>query len=102
MPGPPEALDVVRHTTPAEMAQAHARHFGMDNVEFAIGPVIDEGFYYDFALPRRLTPEDLPAIEKVMETIKEERLPIVREEAKDREDALAKIRGDRAKSKFKQ
>jgi threonyl-tRNA synthetase len=84
------------------MAQAVARHFGMDNVEFAIGPVIEEGFYYDFDLPRRLTPEDLPAIEKIMEQIREERLPIARVEAKDRDDALATIRGDRAKSKFKQ
>jgi threonyl-tRNA synthetase len=102
MPGTAEGLDVLRHTTAHVMAQAVARHFGMDSVEFAIGPVIDEGFYYDFDLPRRLTPEDLPAIEKIMGQIKDERIPIVREEAKDRDDALAKIRGDRAKSKFKQ
>jgi threonyl-tRNA synthetase len=102
MPGTPEGLEVLRHTTAHVMAQAVARHFGVDSVEFAIGPVIDEGFYYDFDLPRRLTPEDLPAIEKIMGEIKDERLPIVREEARDRDDALAKIRGDRAKSKFKQ
>jgi len=102
MPGTPEGLDVLRHTTAHVMAQAVARHFGIDNVEFAIGPVIDEGFYYDFDLPRRLTPEDLPAIEKIMGQIKDERIQIVREEAKDRDDALAKIKSDRAKSKFKQ
>jgi threonyl-tRNA synthetase len=102
MPGTPEGLDVLRHTTAHVMAQAVARHFGLDNVEFAIGPVIDEGFYYDFDLPRRLTPEDLPAIEKLMEQIRDERLPIQRVEAKDRDEALATIRSDRAKSKFKQ
>jgi threonyl-tRNA synthetase len=102
MPGTPEGLDVLRHTTAHVMAQAVARHFGMDNVEFAIGPVIDEGFYYDFDLPRRLTPEDLPAIEKIMGEIKDERLPISRIEAANRDEALATIRGDRAKSKFKQ
>ena len=102
MPGTPEALDVLRHTTAHVMAQAVARHFGMDQVEFAIGPTIEEGFYYDFDLPRRLTPEDLPVIEKIMEKIREERLPVVREEAKDKDEALAKIRGDRQKSKFKQ
>ncbi len=102
MPGTPEGLDVLRHTTAHVMAQAVARHFGIDNVEFAIGPVIDDGFYYDFDLPRRLAPEDLPAIEKIMGQIKDERIAIVREEAKDKGDALAKIKGDRAKSKFKQ
>ena len=102
LPGTPEGLDVLRHTTAHVMAQAVARHFGMDQVEFAIGPVIDEGFYYDFDLPRRLTPEDLPEIEKIMEQIRAENLPIVRTEAKSRDAALATIRGDRAKSKFKQ
>jgi len=102
MPGTPEGLEVLRHTTAHVMAQAVARHFGVDNVEFAIGPVIEDGFYYDFDLPRRLTPEDLPAIEKVMGQIKDERLPISRIEAGNRDEALATIRGDRAKSKFKQ
>jgi threonyl-tRNA synthetase len=102
MPGTPEGLEVLRHTTAHVMAQAVARHFGLDNVEFAIGPVIEDGFYYDFDLPRRLTPEDLPAIEKIMGAIKDERLPISRIEAGDRDEALATVRGDRAKSKFKQ
>jgi threonyl-tRNA synthetase len=102
MPGTPDGLEVLRHTTAHVMAQAVARHFGMDQVEFAIGPVIDDGFYYDFDLPRRLTPDDLPAIEKIMGQIKDERIPIVREEAKDKSEALAKIAGDRAKSKLKQ
>ncbi len=102
MPGTPEALEVLRHTTAHVMAQAVARHFGMENVEFAIGPVIEDGFYYDFELPRPLTDEDLPAIETLMTTIKRENLPITRHEAEDRDDALAMVRADRAKSRFKE
>jgi threonyl-tRNA synthetase len=102
LPGSPEALEVLRHTTAHVMAQAVARHFGMEEVEFAIGPVIADGFYYDFELPRALTDEDLPAIEKLMGAIRKENLPIVREEARDRDHALEIVRGDRAKSRFKQ
>ncbi|MCE9634201.1 MAG: threonine--tRNA ligase [Planctomycetes bacterium] len=102
LPGSPEALEVLRHTSAHVLAQAVARHFGLDQVEFAIGPVIEEGFFYDFDLPRQLVPEDLPKIEELMEAIRRENLPIVRIEAKDREDALAIVRADRAKSKFKQ
>ena len=102
LPGTPDALEVLRHTTAHVMAQAVARHFGMEHVEFAIGPVIEDGFYYDFDLPRALTDDDLPEIEKIMEQIKRENLEIVRSEAADREDALRTIRGDRAKSAFKQ
>ena len=102
MPGTDDALEVLRHTTAHVMAQAVARYFGMENVEFAIGPVIKDGFYYDFDLPRALTDDDLPEIEKVMEQIKRENLEIVRTDAADRVDALATIRADRARSKFKQ
>jgi threonyl-tRNA synthetase len=102
LPGTPEGLDVLRHTTAHVLAQAVARHFGLDQVEFAIGPVIEDGFYYDFDLPRQLVPDDLPKIEELMEAIKRENLPIARIEAKDRDDALAIVRADRAKSKFKQ
>ncbi len=102
LPGSPDALEVLRHTTAHVMAQAVARHFGIENVEFAIGPVIESGFYYDFELPRSLTEEDLPAIEKIMEGIKRENLAIARTDARDRDDALATIRADRAKSRFKQ
>lgn len=102
LPGTPEGLEVLRHTTAHVLAQAVARHFGLENVEFAIGPVIEEGFYYDFELPRELVPEDLPRIEALMEEIRKEDLRIERFEAKDREDALATIRADRSRSRFKQ
>jgi len=102
MPGTDAGLDLLRHTTAHVMAQAVARHFGMENVEFAIGPTIKDGFYYDFDLPRTLTADDLPAIEKIMEAIKRENLEIVRSVAADRDDALRTIDADRAKSQFKQ
>jgi threonyl-tRNA synthetase len=102
LPGTPEGLEVLRHTSAHVLAQAVARHFGLDQVEFAIGPVIEDGFYYDFDLPRQLVPEDLPKIEELMEQIRRENLPVERIEAKDRDDALRLVAADRAKSKFKQ
>ncbi len=102
LPRTPQGLEVLRHTTAHVMAQAVARFFGMEHVEFAIGPVIEDGFYYDFDLPRALTDADLPALEKLMEEIKREDLEIVRHEARDRAAALETIRQDRAKSTFKQ
>jgi threonyl-tRNA synthetase len=48
--------------------------------KFGIGPIIEEGFYYDFDLPRALTPDDLPAIEKKMRGLIEQNLTFKREE----------------------
>jgi threonyl-tRNA synthetase len=50
------------------------------DAKFGIGPAIENGFYYDFELPRQLTPDDLPAIEGRMKEIREQGLPFVREE----------------------
>ena len=102
MPGSDDALEVLRHTTAHVMAQAVARFLGIENVEFAIGPVIEDGFYYDFELPRALTDEDLPKIEKIMEAIRKENLAIERSEARDRDHALEIVRADRARSRLKQ
>jgi threonyl-tRNA synthetase len=64
------------HTTSHIMAQA-VKHLFPDAV-FAIGPAIDNGFYYDFDLPRTLTPEDLAGIEAEMKKIIKEDLPLER------------------------
>lgn len=64
------------HTTSHIMAQAVKRLFS--EAKFAIGPSIERGFYYDFDLPRTLTPEDLPKIEAEMKKIIKENLPIER------------------------
>lgn len=57
----------IRHSAAHVMAQAVLEKF--PDAKFAIGPAIDEGFYYDFDLPRTLTPEDLEDIEKRMRRI---------------------------------
>ena len=72
----PEALDVLRHSTAHLLAQAVQRlHPG---AQVTIGPVIDNGFYYDFAYERPFTPEDLPAIEAEMHKIVKEAHPVGR------------------------
>lgn len=59
-----EKLQTIRHSTAHIMAEAVTNLF--PGTKFAIGPSIDNGFYYDFQLPRPITGEDLPAIEKEM------------------------------------
>ncbi len=74
-----EALAILRHSTAHLMAAAVRRQFG-DEVKFGIGPAIEDGFYYDFDLPERLTVESLPKIEAEMAKIVDEAPPFVREE----------------------
>jgi len=57
-------LEIMRHSTAHVMAEAVLSLF--PDAKFGIGPSIQDGFYYDFDLPRSLTPEDLPAIEERM------------------------------------
>lgn len=59
----------IRHSAAHVMAQAVMEQFEPGEVKIAIGPPIEDGFYYDFQLPRPLTPEDFPAIEKRMRQI---------------------------------
>jgi threonyl-tRNA synthetase len=59
----------VRHSAAHIMAQAVTEMFPTGEAKVAIGPPIDDGFYYDFDLPRALTPEDLEKIEKRMREI---------------------------------
>ena len=75
-----------RHTAAHVMAQAVQEMF--PDAKFAIGPPIEDGFYYDFDLPRNLTPEDLAQIESRMKRLKRENHPLVRSE-KPRAEALA-------------
>jgi threonyl-tRNA synthetase len=85
----PEALAVVRHSTAHLLAQAVQRLF--PGVKVGIGPVIEDGFYYDFQVDKFFTPEDLAAIEAEMKKITEAALPVVREEM-ERGEAIAKFR----------
>ncbi len=72
----PDALEVLRHSSAHLLAQAVQRLF--PTAQVTIGPVIDNGFYYDFAFERPFTPEDLPAIEAEMQKIVKESLPVER------------------------
>ena len=69
----------IRHSAAHIMAQAVMEMFPGE-ARIAIGPPIENGFYYDFELPRSLTPEDLEAIEKRMRQIIGANQPFVREE----------------------
>ncbi|MBD7966900.1 threonine--tRNA ligase [Paenibacillus gallinarum] len=83
----PEGLEVLRHSTAHLLAQAVKRLFGNKEVFLGVGPVIEDGFYYDMDLEHALNPEDLQKIEKEMERIVNENLPIVRKEV-SREEAI--------------
>jgi threonyl-tRNA synthetase len=77
-------LDRIRHSASHVMAQAVLEKF--PDAKLAIGPAIEDGFYYDFDLPRPLTPEDLSEIEARMKEIVREKYEFVRREV-SREEA---------------
>lgn len=83
-----DGLEIMRHSSAHLMAQAVKRLFGNKEVKLGIGPVIEDGFYYDMDLEHPLNPEDLQKIEKEMERIIGENLPITRREV-SREEAVA-------------
>lgn len=83
----PAGLEVMRHSTAHLMAQALKRLYGSDKVKLGIGPVIEDGFYYDIDMEQSITPDDLVKIEKEMEKIVKEDLPITRRVV-SREEAL--------------
>jgi threonyl-tRNA synthetase len=74
----PEALEIIRHSTAHLLAQAVQSLF--PDAQVTIGPVIEDGFYYDFAYKRPFTPEDLVAIEAKMAEIVKADLPVKRTE----------------------
>src|SRR2546423_4813516 len=76
--GEADGLYVLRHSTAHVMAQAVCDLF--PGARYAIGPPIEDGFYYDFELPQALTPEDLPRIEERMAELVKLDQPFVREE----------------------
>ncbi|MFC5740346.1 threonine--tRNA ligase [Dyella tabacisoli] len=86
----PEALEILRHSTAHLLAQAVQRLY--PGAQVTIGPVIDNGFFYDFAYERPFTPDDLLKIEAEMEKIVREQLPVSRS-VKSRDEAVAFFRG---------
>ncbi|HNC20528.1 MAG: threonine--tRNA ligase [Candidatus Accumulibacter sp.] len=82
----PEGLEIIRHSTAHLMAYAVKELFPAAQV--TIGPVIEDGFYYDFAYERPFTLDDLAAIEKRMAELARRDLPVQRE-VWQRDDAIA-------------
>lgn len=78
----------LRHTASHILAQAVKRLYKEQDVKLAIGPAIENGFYYDIDMERKLSDEDLKDIEAEMKRIIKENLPLVRSEV-SRADALA-------------
>jgi threonyl-tRNA synthetase len=72
----PEALEIIRHSTAHLLAQAVQRLF--PKAQVTIGPVIENGFFYDFAFERQFTTEDLASIEAEMKKITAAALPVSR------------------------
>ena len=82
----PDALEVIRHSTAHLLAQAVQSLF--PDAQVTIGPVIEDGFYYDFAYKRPFTPEDLLAIEAKMQELSRANLAVERREM-PRDEAVA-------------
>ncbi len=80
-----DGLEVIRHSTAHLLAQAVKSLF--PDAQVTIGPVIDDGFYYDFAYERSFTPEDLEAIEKKMAELASADFEVTRE-LMERDDAV--------------
>ncbi|HTG68883.1 MAG TPA: threonine--tRNA ligase [Candidatus Udaeobacter sp.] len=81
-----EGLQLYRHSTAHVMAQAIKRVYGDKAVKLGIGPVIEDGFYYDIDIEKPLSSEDLAAIEAEMNKVIQENLPVKRREV-SREEA---------------
>ncbi len=80
-----EGLDLIRHSTAHLLAYAVKELF--PEAQVTIGPVIENGFYYDFAYKRPVTPDDLAAIEKRMAELAKKDIPVNRE-VWNRDDAV--------------
>ena len=95
-PEDPEGLEILRHSTSHVMAQAVLKLY--PGAKLAIGPAIENGFYYDFDLPQPLTVEDLPKIEAEMAKIISANLPFERYEL-SKAEALSYFQEQGAKYK---
>jgi threonyl-tRNA synthetase len=84
-----DGIEVLRHSCAHLMAQAVQRLF--PSAQVTIGPVIEDGFFYDFSFERAFTPDDLAAIEKTMQEIVKENLPVERS-VLSRDEAISLFR----------
>jgi len=86
-----ESLEVIRHSTAHLMAQAIKELY--PDAKFFVGPVVDEGFYYDFRVGEKIGEEDLKKIEKKMKELAKAKQKITRYEI-SKEEALKKFKDD--------
>ena len=86
-----EALEVIRHSTAHLMAQAIKELY--PDAKFFVGPVVDEGFYYDFRVKEKIGEEDLKKIEKKMKELIKKKYKIEKYEI-SKEEALKKFAND--------
>ena len=91
--------NVFRHSMAHILAKAIVEIFGAENVQLAIGPQIEDGFYYDFLLPRTLTPDDFTAIENKMSEIMKRKEDFVCREV-SRAEALTEFSGQKYKTEL--
>ncbi len=89
-----ESLEILRHSCAHMMAQAIKELY--PDAKFFVGPVVTEGFYYDFKVDAKITDDDLSAIEKKMKEIASRKLKIERYET-TREEIIAKFADDELK-----
>ncbi len=94
-----EWLAVYRHSLSHILAKAVIELFGRENVQYAIGPQISDGFYYDFSLPRPIAAEDYKDIENKMREILKRKEDWTRKEV-SREEALALFAGQKYKTEL--
>nr|VFK48296.1 MAG: threonyl-tRNA synthetase [Candidatus Kentron sp. TC] len=92
----PEGLEIIRHSTAHLMAQAVKSLY--PDAQVTIGPVVENGFYYDFAFERSFNEEDIDAIEDKMKELAAENYPVTRE-VMPRADAVAFFRAQGEKYK---
>jgi threonyl-tRNA synthetase len=98
----PEALEVLRHSAAHMMADAILRVF--PGTELTIGPVVEDGFYYDLHMPegQKITPEDFPKIEKEMQQIAKGGAPFQRCVSDGNDEIFARYKAiDGGTNKFK-
>jgi len=89
-----EALEIIRHSTAHLMAQAIKELYS--NAKFFVGPVVDEGFYYDFKVDEKIGEDDLKKIEKTMKNLIKKKYKIEKYEI-SKEEALEKFADDELK-----
>jgi len=94
-----EFLGVYRHSLAHILAKAVIELYGKDNVQYAIGPQIDDGAYYDFVLDHTIVPDDFKAIEEKMREIIKRREDFTRKEV-SRQEALEIFKNQKFKTEL--